>query len=298
MNISPDTRPIFKHSSRVWKWAAAAGVWLVIFGLLYWYMPISNLPIPNADYWNDKATDVITLVAAFAAAILGIRLTRHFQPSEPPHRIWLTFTLGWWAWVGGELAGFFYDYYYWFTDFPEFTVIDVFWLLGYVFFGLSLYYQFRLIYSYKRGRKSALYLSFIVIALLLALGLTQLALAAGLGEGTSWGALYLAVVYPVFDLVEGAAALWLFFLFGRGYLGRPWWGLIAFAVADAINIFFWMGGYNWISDPAYYQLDLFSNVTYVAGYLVTALAFLAANERIERGVIAGFIIPKQTDFTP
>jgi hypothetical protein len=107
-----------------------------------------------------------------------------------------------------------------------------------------------------------------------------------LGKDTSWGALFLAVLYPVFDLFEGAAALWLFFLFGRGYLGRPWWGLISFTVADAINIFFWMGGYKWLSDPAYYQLDLFSNVAYVGGYLVTALAFLAAHERIERGVIS------------
>lgn len=286
MNISPNIKPVVKHSTRVWIWAAIAAIWLTIFGLLYWYAPISNPPIPNADYWNDKATDLITLVASLAAAILGIRLTRHFQPSEPPRRVWLTFTLGWWAWVGGELTGFVYDYYYWFTELPEFTVIDIFWLLGYIFFGLSLYYQFRLIYSYKHGRKSSLYLVFIALALLLALELTQLALAAGLGEGYSWGALYLAVIYPVFDLFEGGAALWLFFLFGRGYLGRPWWGLIAFAVADAINIFFWMGGYNWLSDPAYYQLDLFSNVAYVSGYLLTALAFLAAHEHIERGVIS------------
>jgi len=72
----------------------------------------------------------------------------------------------------------------------------------------------------------------------------------------------------------------------RGYLGRPWWGLIAFAVADGINIFFWIGGYNWLSDQVYYSLDLFSNVAYVAGYLITALAFLAAHEHIERGITA------------
>lgn len=287
MKISPDTRPVVKHSKRVWIWASVAGMLLVAFGLLYWYEPIKALPIPNSDYWNDKAWDILTLIAALSAAVLGIRLTRYFKSSEPPHRIWLTFTLGWWAWVAGEILGFVYDYYYWFTELPEFTFMDVFWLLGYVFFGLSLYYQFRLIYSYKHGRKSALYLAFVAVGLLLALGLTQLAIKAGLGEGYSWAALYLAVIYPVFDFIEGVAALWLFFLFGRGYLGRPWWGLIAFAVADAINIFFWMGGYNWMTEQAYLYLDLFSNVVYVAGYLITALAFLAAHEHMERGITAG-----------
>ncbi|OGO75093.1 MAG: hypothetical protein A3K41_11455 [Chloroflexi bacterium RIFOXYD12_FULL_57_15] len=283
-NIAPNSTS--KRRRTIWVWAAASAILLVLFAWVYYFEPIKNLSFPNSDYWNDKATDVIILVPALATAISGALLTRHFKPSEPPYRIWLIFTLGWWAWVGGEVLGFVYDYFYWFADYPEFTFIDVFWLLGYVFFGLSLYYQFRLIYSYKRGRKSALYFSFIAIGLLLALGLTQLALAAGLGEGYSWAALYLAVIYPVFDLAEGAAALWLFFLFGRGYLGRPWWGLIAFAVADGINIFFWIGGYNWLSDQVYYSLDLFSNVAYVAGYLITALAFLAAHEHIERGITA------------
>lgn len=286
MNISPNTKPAVRHSSRTWMWAAVAGIWLALFGALYWYMPIANLPIPDADYWNDKATDIITLVASLAAATLGTRLMRHYQPSEPPHRIWLTFALGWWAWFAGEVTGLAYDYYYWFTEFPEFTIMDAFWLLGYFFFGLSLYYQFRLIYRSKSGRKTVLYISFIALVLLITLGLTDWALAVGLGDGASWGGVFVGMLYPVLDVLEGAAALWLFFLFGRGYLGRPWWGLILFAFADSVSTFFWIGGYNWISDPAYYQLDWVSNVIYVGGYLITALAFLAAHEHMERGVIS------------
>lgn len=286
MSQIPNPNSAIQRPSRVWGWAAVSAVVLILFAWVYYFEPIMDLPIPNSDYWNDKAADIITLSAALSAAVLGMQLTRHFKPVEPPHRVWLTFTLGWWAWVGGELLGFVYDYYYWAVDYPEFTFIDVCWLAGYILFGLSLYYQFRLIYSYRQGRKTILYLSFIALALLLALGLSQFALAAGLGEGTSWPALYLAVIYPVFDLFEGVAALWLFFLFGRGYLGRPWWGLIAFTVADGINIFFWLGGYNWVSDQPYYLLDLFSNVAYVAGYMITALAFMAANEHIRRGITA------------
>jgi hypothetical protein len=279
-------KPIIKRSKRVWLWALFAAIILAITSWVYWSEPIAQLPIPNADYWDHAFYDVVALAAALAAGLLGVRLMRHFEHSEPPYRIWFFFTLGWWAWVGGEVAGMFYDHFYWFTDYPEFSLMDIFWLLGYVFFGLSLYYQFRLIYSYKQGVKSRLYLVFIAAGLLISLGLTQWALAAGLGEGYSWGALYLSVTYPVFDLVEGAAALWLFFLFGRGYLGRPWWGLIFFAVADAINIFFWIGGYNLFSDQVYNQLDLFSNIAYLAGYMVTALACLAASDHIERGLAA------------
>jgi hypothetical protein len=217
MNISPDPKPILKHSRRVWKWAIVAGIILAAFGWIYYYEPLAFI----SDYWNDKASDVLTLIAALAAAMLATRLSRHFKPSEPPHRIWFTFALGWWAWVAGELLGFVYDYYYWSTANPEFTFMDLCWLLGYIFFGLSLFYQFRLIYRHKEGTKTFLYISFIALGLLVTFGLTQLALAAGLGEGSGWFGVYLSILYPVFDLFVGFAALWLFFLFGRGYLRTP-----------------------------------------------------------------------------
>ncbi len=261
-------------------WACFAAIVLAVFGWIYYAEPLAFI----SDYFNDKVADVITLAAALAAAIFGVKLTRHFHPSEPPHRIWLLFTLGWWAWVGGELLGFVYDYYYWYVAYPEITLIDFCWLLGYLFFGISLYHQFRLIYSRKRQRQNIHYLAYLGFTLLVALGLTQLAIRAGLGEDYSWGAMYLAVTYPVFDLFQGTAALWLFFLFGRGYLGRPWWGLIAFAFADAINIFFWLGGYNWITEQAYYFWDLLSTLAYLAGYMITALAFLSADDHIALGM--------------
>lgn len=253
---------------------------LVVYTYVYYYEPLSAAYSP---YVNDKVLDVLTLIPAVMAAFLGTLITREFKYSEPPFRIWLIFTAGWWWWVGGELSGFAYDYFY--PDiYFNFTFIDVCWLMGYFLFGLALYYQFRLLYSSKKGRQSFLYLAYIAFGLLVTLGLTQIAISAGLGEDSPWWAVYLAVLYPVFDLAEGCAALWLSFLFGRGVLGRAWWGLIAFAIADSINIFFWLGGYNWMSDQAYYILDTFSNVVYVMGYMITALAFLAAYNLLRHGV--------------
>ena len=260
--------------------ALLGAIGLIVYGWVYFKEPFT----PISAYLNDKVGDVLILIPAVTVAILGTLLTRHFKSSEPPHRIWLTFTLGWWCWVGGELLGLAYDAVYWTTDYPELTYIDVAWILGYFFFGLSLYYQFRLIYNWKSQRKSALYLFYVALALIVTYGLMRLALGAGLGEGISLPALYIAVIYPVLDAFAGGAALWLFFLFGRGYLGRPWWGLIAFAIADGINIFFWIGGYNWVSDSTYYLLDLVSAVMYMGGYVITMLAILSAIDHMHRSL--------------
>ncbi len=261
-------------------WATVAGIVLVFYGLFYWFAPVASLSIPFSDYWDDKVGDVILLLAALSAAALGGKMTRNFTPSEPPHRVWFLFTLGWWSWVCGEALGFVYDYFYWFVDYPEVTFMDLFWTLGYIFIGLSLYYQFRLIYGFKLRQQFAVYGLVAGLGLLVSVGLTQWAIAAGLGEGYSWGAMYLAVLYPVFDLAAGLGALWLFFLFKRGWLGRPWWGLLAFAFADGFDSLGWMGGLNWMSDKLYDSASLISACIYLSAYMIAALAFLAADDHL------------------
>jgi len=269
------------HPNVLWG-SIAFFVMLIVYAFVYYFEPLSERYSP---YWNDKVLDVLTLIPAVAAAFIGTQISRQFGYGEPPFRIWLAFTIGWWWWVGGELSGFVYDVWYpGDIPYPEFTFIDVCWLMGYFFFGLSLYYQFRLIYFGNKGRKSVLYLAYIGFGLLVTFGLTQIAISAGLGEENSWWAVYVAVLYPVFDLAEGAGAVWLSFLFGRGVLGRPWWGLIAFAFADSINIFFWLGGDTWVSEQSAALLDLFSSVVYVLGYMITALAFLTAYNLLKHGV--------------
>jgi hypothetical protein len=278
MNNPINQKPRQHGSSIIWSGIAAAII-LIAFVYVYHFEPLNERLSP---YWNEKLYDTLILIPAVAAALFGTLLTRQFTRDEPPHRIWLVFTLGWWWWVAGELSGFVYDEIYP-VEYPELTFIDLCWLMGYFFFGLALYYQFRLIYSAKKKRRSVLYLIWIGIALAVTFGLTRLAVTAGLGEGISWLALYIAVLYPVCDLTEGGAAVWLSLLFGRGVWGRPWRGLIAFAVADSINIYFWIGGGDRMSEQAAILLDTFSNTIYVLGYIFVAIAFLANYNLIRYG---------------
>lgn len=266
-------------------WSSIAFVFLLIEYTVayyfYFYVPTSAERFPFLTY---ELLGVMTLIPAVTVAFLGLQICREFEYDDPPFVVWATFTVGWWWWVGGELISIYYGYFYP-EYYPDFSLIDACWLMGYFFFGLSLYYQFRLIYRAEKGRQSVIYLGYIALGLLLTFGLTQLAIANGLGADNSWWVVYVSVLYPVFDLTEGAGALWLSFLFGRGKFGRQWWGLIAFAVADSINIFFWLGGSDWVSERTYIGLDTFSGAVYISGYMITALAFFAAYNLLRHGVI-------------
>ena len=268
MDQLPTSVPPRKPAATKWIARIGAAVLLLLFVWIYHFAPIAD------EFWNGQVIYYIIIVASLAAAISGTLLTRQFEKGEPPRRVWLTFTLGWWAWALGELTDLVYSFVY--ADYPEFTLIDACWVLGYLFFGLSLYHQFRLIYDRKKKMGTAYYLPVAALILLITAGFTQLAIQRGLGEEWSWAGVYLAVFYPVCDLVQGAAALWLSLLFGRGRWGRPWWALICFAIADAISTWFWIGGGADLSQETRNLIWLFSDTVYLGGYLLAALAFLSA----------------------
>jgi hypothetical protein len=247
--------------------ALAAVVILGVYDYIYQYAPLP-------EYWNQVALDLLTASLAGAATVVGVFLIRQFDRGEAPRRVWLWFTMGWGAWFAGELIGAGYDLLA-VATYPDFAIYDVCWIAGYFCFGLSLYYQYRLIYSGEKKFNPLFYFGLVAIILLATLGFTQLAIRAGLGEGKSWLAVYLAVLYPVCDVVEGLAAIWLSLLFGRGRWGRPWWSLIAFAVADSIGILRWLGGLDNFSQSTQDYFSLFADTAYNIGYVIVLLAFLS-----------------------
>jgi hypothetical protein len=250
------------------------GLSVILLGLVVW-LYYAELRNETATFWSNKFLNYIILVPAFGAAIAGTLLARQFEKGESPHRIWLTFSIGLWFWVMGELSGFQHDFFPTATFSSDLHLVDVFWLTGYFFLGLSLYYQILLIYGIRNKKSIFLFLGMIVLAFLIAVGLTNLTIKVGRGEGNSWAFLFVTLLYPVLDLIEGATAIWLSLLFRRGRWSRPWWGLILFALTDGIDAFYWSGGYGFIPMMAQNTLDFISLVTYPSSYMVAGLALLS-----------------------
>ena len=236
---------------------------------------IKPLPTP----WNDNVIYCLIILVAIPASGIGFLLSRQFKPHEPQHQIWVFFALGWACWMLGEISAYIYTQIY--STLPDITFSDLFWIAGYIFFGLSLFLQYALIYLRWsiEVRKKRTYLInfslFVVLVMLLTLILTILLRQAGFDQGSRWFYTYLNIFYPLCDLAEGALALWFGYLFRRGILGRPWLGLLVFAVSDGISSWYWLGGNKLVTPLTDSWLSLFTDILYIGGYLLTALACLS-----------------------
>jgi len=272
MNSINRSNPGISPIQKLWLGVVASIILLVLIVWFYYAEPFSQSLSP---YWSSSLSDILILLSAVGAAVAGTLVAGQFEKGETPYRIWQAFSIGLWFWVAGEVSGLVYNAIYFDTEIPDLSLIDVFWLLGYFYLGLSLYYQFRLVYGAQVRKGRLLYLGLFALALVVTAGLTTLAANSGLGQGSAWIVLFITILYPVFDLTEGALAIRLSYLFRRGQWSRPWWGLILFALADGVNSFYWLGGYEFIPVKAQAALDFISLVAYPASYMVAGLALLS-----------------------
>ncbi|MBI3162764.1 MAG: hypothetical protein HYZ23_09650 [Chloroflexi bacterium] len=271
-NNSKNALPVHPPKKILLAGTATSIALLALILWTYFSEPFSEILPP---FWSAYIPYFLILIPALGAAIAGMLVLRQFSRDERPYAVWQAFAIGLWCWAAGEVSGLIDGAMYWDSEYPEFTLTDAFWLVGYFLFGLSLYYQVRLVYGTQHKTRRRFYLAIFALALLVAAGFTQLAENAGLGGGASWLALFVAVLYPVLDVAEGGTAIWLSFLFGRGLWVRPWWGLILFAIADSIDTFYWMGGYDLIPSFAQTIFDYLSITVYPASYMVAFLALLS-----------------------
>jgi hypothetical protein len=269
---------------------------MTAIALLVWVSLAHPLSTTSLD-WNYLASSSLNLLASIGAATAGILVTRQFGTSENPHRIWLSFTTGLWCWVAGQAIVFFIDI----TSLPypeDLSIIDLLWVLGYVALGLSLYYQVALLYRLGKEKRLPVYLSLLGIALPATVLLTNIVIRAGLGGETLWIVVFVAMLYPVFDLAEGSGAIWLSLLFGRGQWSRPWWGMILFALADGIDTFYWVGGYDLISLTAQNVLNFLSSIFSFGGYLVIGFTLLMNYFILRYGHASGLLKTPQVPAPP
>ena len=235
---------------------------------------LKDLPYPRAD----NVIYCLIILAAIPAAGMGLLLARQFTSSEPQRRIWLFFSFGWTCWVLGEISSFILNQIY--PTLPDITISDLFWSAGYVFFGLSIFYQYQLLYVrgniYGGARQARLgFISAVGHVLLIPLIITGFLRQAGFDSQAPWASTYLNLLYPTCDLMVGIAALWFSFVFRRGLLGRPWLGLLIFAVSDGISGWYWIGGYKLLTPSADTNLSVLTDILYIGGYIFTALSCLS-----------------------
>jgi len=258
---------------------------ILAVAVLIWLSIAQPLSATTLD-WNYLASSSLNLLASLGAATAGIMVTRQFGRDENPRRVWLSFTVGLWCWVIGQAIVFVLDITA--SPYPTgLSVIDILWILGYIALGLSLYYQFVLLYSMNGKRRTVFYLLLVAVAFGAAALLTKLVIGAGLGQDSHWIVVFITMLYPVFDLAEGTAAIRLSLLFGRGQWSRPWWGLILFALADGIDTFFWVGGYGLLPETAQNLLNLLSSIFSFGGYLVIGFTLLMNYYILRYGHISG-----------
>jgi len=248
------------------------GFSLAAMAFLAWISIMQPLPFEPFD-WNYLSSSALNFLASLIAGAAGIQVTRQFRRTENPHRIWLFFTLGIWFWAAGEMVVFLTGMSL--LPYPENTsYLDALWIVGYILLGLSLYYQFNLLYSSNGKMRTILYVFILLAGLLVSGVLTSFIHQVGLGQEVSWIDDFVAMLYPVFDLTEGIAAIWLALLFGRGRWSRPWWGLILFAIADGVDSFYWLGGYDLIPLAVQNIFNFISATFSFGGYLMIGFTLL------------------------
>jgi hypothetical protein len=268
----------------LWVGYISAFSLLVIFTWQY-FAEQQNI---TGKYWSGMLFSYISLVSAVGAAIIATMVTRQFTKGESPYRVWMAFSLGMWSWVLGELSSINENFFSSYTISPDFQLVDVFWLLGYFFLGLSLYSQLLAVYRVKKNRSIYLYGVMVAVAIFIAAFLTMIVHSRN-PQGDSWLFLFVTLLYPVLDVLEGGTAIWLSILFGRGQWSRPWWGLILFAITDGIDAFFWSGGYEAMPVFIRQVLDFVSLITYPASYMVAGLALLANYFILRHGMDSGLL---------
>ena len=173
--------------------------------------------------------------------------------------------LGVWMWAVGEAIW----YYYYLTvgEVPSPSLSDLAWTIGYVFFTIAFYNQYKIFFRPKENLARGIALA-TWAATLLAAALLYWAFGQP-GSGA-----YLDYFYPVADFAFGVFAVHTLWIFRGGALARPWLGLFVFTFSDA--------AYTWAEQSGLYAwsvstgnpLSLAVDLAYLAAYLILAIGLL------------------------
>jgi hypothetical protein len=230
----------------------------IVFALLWTaaYVLVYQLE-PFSEYVNLFLLNFIEVAAGLICSIILTIVVGFYEPGEPPRRIWMMFAIGIWSWAIADAAWSTYNLLL--GEVPSISVADIFWVVGYVFFTVSLVSQFQLILFDRSRRLRWVGVGTWVGVILITLLIMWLSMMKALGD-------FFAFFYPVADFAIGVAAIILAISFRRGNLARPWLGLFGFVIADALYLWATLtGSFDWVSRSGF--LTLISELIYVMAYL-------------------------------
>jgi len=233
--------------------------------------------ILSAIDFSTKPWQALLLNLSFAlaggwSAWRASRLWRRFVPTDPPRKVWRLFAMGLWCWAVAELLWALSARIYG-DAMPVVTLADLSWVVGSFMLIIALALQVRILYRLSESRFRAL-LAVVLGALFLLSAAVALLLPRILTTELTRGELFLLVFYPLVDLLLALGALHAARFFGQGQLGRSWYALFMFAVADSL--------YTWLLSEGVYvlvgssnALTLLTDSLYLGAYLLLGWAFQA-----------------------
>ncbi|HEX5839785.1 MAG TPA: hypothetical protein VFY26_18260 [Anaerolineales bacterium] len=229
---------------------------LLFYIVVYWYQPFS-------DFWNNFFANVVPQVASLIAAVFATLIWNLYDRQDPPRRVWGWFALALWMWFGAEVA---WGYLNIVAGEVSLGLPDVLWITSYLFLGLALIQQFRIL-SEPGSRVLWTGIAIAAAALVgLTAGIHRMITAAA--ETPPTPDVIVNSFYPAADLIMAVIALWLARNFMGGAFSRPWIGLLVFSFADLL--YAWLeasGMYAWSLEQGN-LLTTLADVAYLGSYLV------------------------------
>lgn len=224
---------------------------------------------PFSEFWNAVLANLILVIAALLAASMAFVLWRMYDKADAPRRVWAPFTIALACWLAAEITWGYIN-----VTQGEVPIgwPDVFWIISYPIFGWALLQQYLILtqYSLQKVIIRGLIIIFFVVAGTM---LTYSVLTSVAGTPRDLAAV-INSFYPVADFALAFVAGRLARDFIGGAFSRPWFGLIAFTVADLTYAWLEISGlYSWSIEQGN-LLTTVSDVIYLTAYFVMGITLL------------------------
>ncbi|MDP1808155.1 MAG: hypothetical protein Q8L35_01285 [Actinomycetota bacterium] len=210
--------------------------------------------------------DTMPVIAAAGALAATLLAASSFRPGEPHKKVWQLLAIGLLFYLLGELS-------WWIGEVvleqkvPYPSIADVFWLAGYFPFFAGFVLNFRHLDIKLEWRSIALW--FLPLGVIAATSFYFIFLPVLAGKIPALEK-FLDLAYPIEDILLLAAAFLTLTGLSYGVLNRPWKlivaGFILMLIADLL--------YSYLSFIGLYRTGSFTDLAWVAGYLLIGIGAL------------------------